>query len=141
MTRINVVPVEVLTDKHLLAEYKEITRPFNKVRKRVDAGTIKNVSIPLAYCLGTGHETFFFNKLGYLLDRYELLFNALVSRGFNVDKLKFMNIYNDFTEFLIDNSNFLGNYIPPPEAMYLNMARLARRSNIESVHNELISDN
>ena len=38
MTRINVVDVKTLHFKHLLAEYKEITRPFKKVRNRQKKG-------------------------------------------------------------------------------------------------------
>lgn len=33
MTRVNVIPVEELHDKHLIAEYREIPRIVNLVRK------------------------------------------------------------------------------------------------------------
>ena len=85
MIRINVVPVETLTDKHLLAEYKEITRPFNKVIKRIENGTINDVVIPPKYCLGKSHETFFFDKLGWLYQRYNDLHTELDSRGVNLN--------------------------------------------------------
>lgn len=55
MTRINVVPMESLHRSHLLAEYKEITSPFGKVRKRIAKGqSPRHVDIPGAYTLGTG---------------------------------------------------------------------------------------
>ena len=55
MTRINVVPVEVLSDKHLIAEYKEITRPFKKVVNAVEKGkTINDFNIQDKYVLGKG---------------------------------------------------------------------------------------
>ena len=92
MTRINVVPVQTLSDKHLLAEYKEITRPFNKVIKRVYNNTMGNVTIPDNYVLGKGHETFFFNKLKWLHDRYDQLFVELKARGFNIDGAKYVDI-------------------------------------------------
>ena len=67
MTRINIVPVATLTNSHLLAEYKEITRPFNKVLARIEKhglnNALKGVNIPDRYVLGTGHESFFFDKL------------------------------------------------------------------------------
>jgi len=140
MTRINVVPVETLTDKHLLAEYKEITRPFNKVIKRLEAGTYKDVVIPDKYCLGKGHETFFFDKLRWLWFRYVNLYGELVNRRFNIDHDKFDRIKEDMFINTMDTKAW-GDYTPTPEDMYLNMARLAKRSNISLVLDELNSDN
>ena len=139
MTRINIVPVEILTDKHLLAEYKEITRPFNKVISRIEKGTMNEVKIPLEYCLGIGHETFFFDKLKWLFTRYMDLFEELVRRGVNIDEDKFNSICRDLRVKLI-NSVYWNDYYPFPEEIYLNMARLCRRSNVESVTNELNSE-
>lgn len=141
MTRINVVPVECLTDKHLLAEYKEITRPFNKVIKRIEKGTMSKVTIPNNYCLGKGHETFFFNKLRWLHDRYLDIYKELkYSRGFNINDTVFTNIYNDLENKLSD-TGYWNNYEPTPEDMYLNMARLAKRSNLNNVLEELNENN
>ena len=140
MTRINVVPVETLSNEHLLAEYKEITRPFNKVIKRIEAGTYKNVVIPAKYCLGKGHETFFFDKLRWLWFRYVNLYGELVNRGFNIDHDKFNEIAISFRDFLKQHSSF-GDYTPTPDDMYLNMSRLVRRSKNQDVIEELNSDN
>jgi len=139
MTRINVVPVETLTDKHLLAEYKEITRPFNKVIKRLENGTYHSAVIPTKYCLGKGHETFFFDKLRWLWFRYVNLYGELVNRRFNIDHDKFDRIKEDMFINTMDTTAW-GDYTPTPEDMYLNMARLARRSNIDEVLNELESE-
>ena len=139
MTRINVVPVETLTDKHLLAEYKEITRPFNKVIKRLENGTYHSVVIPTKYCLGKGHETFFFDKLGWLYGRYISLYRELISRNVNVNHEKQEEIRSVFYGTLHATKAW-GQYTPTPEDMYLNMARLAKRSNIDEVLNELESD-
>tara|TARA_R100001594_G_scaffold1048_2_gene4362 strand:+ start:13723 stop:14157 length:435 start_codon:yes stop_codon:yes gene_type:complete len=142
MTRINCVPVETLTDKHLLAEYKEITRPFNKVIKRVEKygidKALNNVNIPEQYVLGSGHESFFFNKLNWLHQRYTQLWCELDSRGFNVCRVKFGNISADLSEALVDTP-YWGSWKPTPEDMYLNMARLAKRSNLDNVLEELSS--
>lgn len=135
MTRINVVPVEILSDKHLLAEYKEITRPFNKAFKRANDGTMHEVTIPSEYCLGKGHETFFFDKLGWLLSRYKQLYHELMNRGVNLDKEKFRSIVSDFHDNM--HNGLFGWYEPTQEAMYLNMARLAKRSNMSSVLDEI----
>ena len=140
MTRINVVPVETLSNEHLLAEYKEITRPFNKVIKRIEAGTYKNVVIPAKYCLGKGHETFFFDKLRWLWFRYVNLYGELVNRGFNIDHDKFDRIKEDM---FINTMHTIawGDYTPTPDDMYLNMSRLVRRSKNQDVIEELNSDN
>lgn len=45
MTRINVVDVKTLHFKHLLAEYKEITRPLKKVRNRQKKGRLRRMLI------------------------------------------------------------------------------------------------
>ena len=136
MTRINCVPVETLTDKHLLAEYKEITRPFNKVIKRIEAGTMDSAVIPKKYCLGKGHETFFFNKLSWLCRRYYALYRELNNRDFNVNTQQFNEIKYGFYCFFKETS-YWNDWQPTPEDMYLNMARLAKRSNLDNVLEEL----
>ena len=83
MTRINsAIPVENLTDEHLLAEHREIKRipayfdktNFDTLYKR----------IPDKFCLGSGHVTFFFNKLKFTYDRYLVIHTECLKRGFNV---------------------------------------------------------
>lgn len=82
MTRINVgYPVEKLTSKHLIAEHREIKRIPNTVR--TGKAIIKD--IPESFKLGTGHVKFFYNKLGYLLKRYELIYRECIKRNFKVE--------------------------------------------------------
>lgn len=81
MTRINIVPVEELHNKHLLAEYKEITRVFTHVRKAQAKGKNKwNIERIDSYRMGKGHETFFFTRLKWVLRRYSLLNEELIRR-------------------------------------------------------------
>jgi deoxyribonuclease (pyrimidine dimer) len=81
MTRINVgvLPHE-LTDRHLLAEHREMKRIPNAVSQ--GKAVIKD--IPEEFRLGKGHVKFFYNKLGYLLRRYKAVHGACISRGFRV---------------------------------------------------------
>ena len=81
MTRINVgiQPVE-LTDKHLLAEHREIKRIPNCIAK----GRYNMDGIPERFKLGKGHVKFFYNKLEYLFTRYVKLYLECKNRGFNV---------------------------------------------------------
>lgn len=75
MTRINCVPVEELTDQHLLAEYREITRVSKLARPLEDYGK---------YTMGQGHVKFFYDKGLYLLRRTNQLYAECTKRGFNV---------------------------------------------------------
>ena len=81
MTRINVgIPPAELTDKHLLAEHREIKRIPNCIAK----GKYNMEGIPERFKLGTGHVKFFYNKLLYLKNRYWKLYIECIKRGFNM---------------------------------------------------------
>jgi len=81
MTRINCgIPVKELTDKHLIAEHREIIRIPNAVKK----GKFSLKGKPDYFCLGKGHVKFFYDKLGYLHKRYAKLYNECKVRGFKV---------------------------------------------------------
>jgi len=81
MTRINVgYPVKKLTNKHLLAEHREIKRIPNMIK----SGRAKIENIPEKFCLGKGHVKFFYNKLSYLFDRYIDIYAECKVRGFDV---------------------------------------------------------
>jgi hypothetical protein len=62
MTRVNCIPVHELTDKHAMAEYREIPRLFKLARPCDDA--------PTEYKMGAGHVKFFYDKLGYIWSRW-----------------------------------------------------------------------
>jgi deoxyribonuclease (pyrimidine dimer) len=81
MTRINagIPPIE-LTNKHLLAEHREIKRIPNIVK----SGKAHINNIPENFTLGTGHVKFFYTRLGYLYQRYCDLYQECKNRGFNV---------------------------------------------------------
>ena len=100
MTRINVsIPARELTQRHLIAEHREIKR----IPNMVSSGRAKIINIPKEFTLGTGHVKFFYNKLKYLKNRYEELYEECISRGFNVtyygeawDKVP-THLMNDYT--------------------------------------------
>lgn len=125
MTRINLVEPSQLTDKHLIAEYKEITRPFGKMKKRLAAEN-PPTDIPPVYILGKGHETFFFDKLKWLYGRYQKLFNEMLRRGFWPDKGLYKAVCDDMY-FSFHLTKYWNDYQPTPEEIYRNMARLANR--------------
>lgn len=81
MTRINygIHPTE-LSDKHLLAEHREIKRIPNVIA----SGKAILSDIPEDYCLGKGHVKFFYNKMNYLFTRYVEIYRECLNRKFNI---------------------------------------------------------
>ncbi|HMS90852.1 MAG TPA: pyrimidine dimer DNA glycosylase/endonuclease V [Candidatus Absconditabacterales bacterium] len=83
MTRINAfIPVEDLSNKHLIAEHREIKRIPNHVAKHFKKLSL--TKIPKQFTLNTGHVTFFFDKGEFTYKRYEQLYEECKRRGFNV---------------------------------------------------------
>lgn len=78
MTRINCIPVSELTDKHLLAEYRELPRISSLARLPK-----RNETFPKTYKMGAGHVKFFYNKGEYLRRRFEdEIVPEMIRRGF-----------------------------------------------------------
>lgn len=139
MTRINLIDPSHLSDKHLLAENHEMLRPLTRVERAVSNGKRPNdFEIPERWKLGKGHELFFMTRLKFLHTRYINVCYEIQKRGFKVDQQKYLHNLGRFTA-LVD-SEWYNPYEPSPEECYLNMARLARRSQWESTHLELISE-
>ena len=118
MTRINVgIPPAELTDKHLLAEHREIKRIPNCITK----GRYNMDGIPDRFKLGKGHVKFFYNKLFYLFTRYLKLYVECKSRGFNVQN--YTNAWNNIPKEL------MGNYIPTENDRKLIQQRINEKLN------------
>lgn len=112
MTRINVVPVNELCDKHLLAEYRELPRIMRLAREGDD--------IPVEYTLGTGHVKFFYNKLSFIVERYSQLVKECKRRGFKVQH-EYLPVVKPIS------SSLFGSYTPTPDALAINRERIAQR--------------
>lgn len=98
MTRVNLIPVNELTDQHLLAEHREIKRIPNCVK----SWKYNLKDIPKEYTLWTWHIKFFYNKLHFLYIRYLLLYNECKKRNFEVQFY-----WNSFTDLPFElKSNF-----------------------------------
>ena len=81
MTRINVgIKPKNLTQRHLIAEHREIKRIPNAVK----SGRFNMDNQPSIFTLGTGHVKFFYDKLLYLKKRYEEIYQECIERGYNV---------------------------------------------------------
>ena len=91
MTRINIITPNLLTDQHLIAEYREITMVPAALQRTINSksGLILK-KIPKNFTLNKGHVTFFYNKGKYLHKRYLALIREMQDRGMNPDpKRKF----------------------------------------------------
>ena len=120
MTRINVVPVAELTDKHLLAEYRELPRIFGASKKWHERGG-RVRDLPTTYRLGKGHVLFFYYKLQYCFARQRALVAECKRRGFNVQHEPSRDLIDWAPHYL------LGNYMPTRAALRINRERIATR--------------
>lgn len=119
MTRINVVPVTELHNKHLLAEYRELPRLYALAEKWHERdGWIGN--LPQHYTLGKGHVRFFYVHLGFIIKRHQQLIDECIARGFNVTMTSTRQC-NEFELYMCYD------YEPTAEALRINRERIAER--------------
>lgn len=99
MTRISVgVRAIELCDAHLIKERIELLRIPNAIK----SGKAVVKDIPRSFTLGVGHVKFFYDKLGYLQERYKELTAECIERDFNI---------TDFSDSFLDlPSNLCNNY-------------------------------
>ncbi len=117
MTRINagINPIN-LSDKHLLAEHREIKRIPNAITN----GKFDMKGQPMTFTLGKGHVKFFYDKCLYLLKRYIDIRNECYRRGFKITN--YVNSWNDVP------GEYMGDYIPTDEAINLINVRIQERN-------------
>lgn len=84
MTRINLMHPTVLTRRHLVAEYKEITQILHPLSRAIANGTVLD-NIPANYTLNGGHVRFWYDKGLWIENRITLLKDEMCRRGVNVD--------------------------------------------------------
>ncbi len=123
MTRINLVPPSELSQKHLVAEYREIMRLPNNLKKAMARkGKPFSISeIPPEYVLGTGRVKFFFDKMQFLQKRFESLVSEMLSRGYNPN-------FTDSSIFVPSDNFFYKDYSPTQFALEINRKRIKERS-------------
>lgn len=122
MTRINAgIPPRLLSNKHLLAEHREIKRIPNNVLKH---GYVLH-TLPNSFTLGTGHIKFFYNKMRYLFNRYELLYKECKQRGFDVQ------YYGGAFEPFIDSVHW-NDWVPHSSVTLIVAARINERLGLKS---------
>lgn len=116
MTRINVVPVEELSDQWLIAEYRELPRVLK------GNFSIKNASDN--YILGKGHVKWARKHGLFVFNRYLNIIKEMHFRGFqthfNNDLSKYItnNINNDYkvnmSDLKVNKQRLIEKYIKKP---------------------------
>jgi deoxyribonuclease (pyrimidine dimer) len=115
MTRINTVSPEFLTDKWLLAEYRELPRV---------SALAKKTRAPEKYVLGTGHVTFFYDKGLFLQKRFHSIVDELCKRGYNIN----------FSEYRLHPDGLNLDWIPDLESIQTNASRLLEKFDLGQKH-------
>lgn len=121
MTRVNLIPPVCLYDQHLLAEWREIPRIPNAVRKMLQTkGSFEILKdLPIDYTLGTGHVKFFYDKLEFIKNRHDALKEEGFKRGLKLDSI---------TINLEDIPNiFKKDFVPSRNNIILNLSRIEEK--------------
>lgn len=121
MTRINVISPRKLSNKHLVAEYRELPRVFGLVRRAIARGetatfTYRNYD---RYVLGKGHVRFFYTRLRYLVRRYDALVQEMLRRGYKPNYVA--------AQAHGIGPQWFGDWLPTSADVETNMARLRER--------------
>lgn len=128
MTRINCVPVETLHDKHLTAEQHEITRVYRQAYEaRFRAYPNDFVQPYKEYVLGTGHVTFFYDKLWYIAIRHAQIVNEMLDRGFKATIIEGHRVWLDIAKRESKYARLWNKWEPTQKAMFINQRRIDER--------------
>lgn len=126
MTRINCVPVEELTLRHLVAEYRELPRVFALARQAWARGeSPDDARNPEAYTLGAGHVRFFYTRLGWCRKRHRQLIDEMLRRGYHPTFLAAPAVSAEFGPAV--RPEWWRDWEPTPAALSLNRARICAR--------------
>lgn len=123
MTRINSnLDPRVLKRAHLIAEWREITMVPAALRRSLRTRYVSRIleSIPHKFTLNRGHVSFFYNKLGFLRNRMELLADEMERRGYTPDRTR-LSAFDGFDEV------WMGDWQPSLEDTALIQERIAKR--------------
>ena len=119
MTRINCIPVSKLIDQHLRAEYREMLRLPNALKKSKSTG--KPLAVPMFYKMSAGHMKFFYDKGEYLRKRHDELKKEMNRRGMKTEFSLNLGAFHHY--------GMMGDWTPGADAMLVNCERLIERIN------------
>jgi len=123
--RINVIPVSLLLDQHLRAEFREIIMSIHFYKKSLASPKgIDKTKISSKYTLNQGHAYMWYNKFGYIKKRYFELLDEMKLRGFKTDEIesKFIPLFDEVIPLEIQN-----DYTPTQEDIQINLDRIKEK--------------
>lgn len=118
MTRINCVPVQELTNKHLLAEYRELPRVFGLAQRAYQRGE-DPATFPQEYLLGKGHVRFFYARLEWLTRRWTHIYMEMRGR-------RYQPMFNSVPQVHLPTT-WWQDWEPTAQALFINRQRIAAR--------------
>jgi len=129
MTRINLVDPSELADQHLFAEWREIKMVPAALKRSLKTKPLAQVlrSIPKDFTLNRGHVLFFYDKLKYLSNRYDLLSEELRNRGYR--KELEWNTFSEYCENLAPC--FFRDYNPTDDALIVIRTRIQEKIDLK----------
>jgi len=121
MTRINLIDPSLLTDQHLMAEYRELPMVHAALRRSLRTSSPDSIikRIPKEYTLNKGHVLFHYDKGEFLRSRYEQLRLELKRRNFNIDDSRGPGLLFD--------DRFMNDYRPTPSAVGISVKRIIEK--------------
>ena len=121
MTRVNIVPVNEMTDQHLMAEYREIKHIPKMLERSLHTRDVEKIltEIPEKYKLNTGHVKFFYNKLDFLKKRHIRVRDELLKRNYKLS--------SHIVETEGFPSELYNDYFPTTEEENTNWERIKQR--------------
>ena len=150
MTRINAnIDPYYLCDQHLIAEYREIVRIPNCVRKDITKNLARQ--LPKQFKLGSGHVLYFYNKIRFLHKRFNKLRNEMRKRNIQCNLSDNMFLYDDLKPFYNDihsnelldaNMEVCGRITERVETMKKQLTyygeKMSKQDYIKTIRNEYI---
>ena len=122
MTRINCVPPEELTDRHLVAEYYELPRVFTLVKRAMMNGKEPSDYQQFdKYTTGNGHVKFFYTRLKYCAERQIELIEEMKRRNMRPTYGQIEGLLSNIPQ------EWFGPWEPTSEALKINRERLQLR--------------
>ena len=121
MTRVNLIKPEHLADQHLFAEWRELKMIPVRVRKNLATNKVME-DLPKKYTMSTGHVRFFYDKMGWLCQRHEMLREELRERNFNVSDFDSQDAFLGGMP-----KKYAKDWVPSTEEVLINTERIGTR--------------
>lgn len=120
--RINIIPVELLPDIHLRAEYREILMaPHYYIKSKNSKSGIDINKISQRYTLNKGHAYFWYDKFKFIKDRHNELENEMTNRHFKIRDIDKISTLLDLVP--MDSKEYIWTY----QEILINVQRILEK--------------